>query len=111
MNGTSSRMDSYECCGLLARFQVPAHILMSFSTEQLNKWSAPLHQLDTRGAQPQAIDLIHKSLHRPLLTKLIEDGYMKEVPYSVAFSFLRDAMNAKWQLVIDTIKRRYTTRQ
>ena len=50
----------------LARSQVPAHILMSFTNEQLNRWIASLQQLDTRGACPQVFDLIHKSLHLPL---------------------------------------------
>lgn len=57
----------------LARSQINAHILMSFSSGEMNKWSASLHQLDTRGAQPQAIDLIHPSLHRPLVMMLREE--------------------------------------
>ena len=37
---------------------------------------------------------------------LREDGHLTEVPITVAISILRDSMNPKWQLVLDTIKRR-----
>ena len=58
---------SSEYAKYLARSQIEVHILMSFSKSEINKWSASLHQLETRGAEPQAIDLIHPSLHRSLV--------------------------------------------
>ena len=59
-----------------------------------------------RGAEPQAIDLIHPSLHRALVMMLMEDGHLLEVPINIAISILRDAMNPQWRLVLDVIKRR-----
>ena len=37
---------------------------------------------------------------------LREDGHLEDTPISVAISILRDAMNPKWRLVLDTIQRR-----
>ena len=56
-------VQSSEYAKRLARSQIETHILMSFSKSEVSKWSASLHQLETRGADPQAIDLIHPSLH------------------------------------------------
>ena len=99
-------IQSSEYAKYLARSQIEAHILMSFSRSEVNKWSASLHQLETRGAEPQAIDLIHPSLHRSLAMMLREDGHLENTPINVAISMLRDAMNPEWRLVLDTIKRR-----
>ena len=63
-------------------------------------------QLETRGAKPQAIDLIHESLHKSLLIILREDGYLTSAPYNTALTLLREDMSPQWKLVIDAIKRR-----
>ena len=96
----------------LGRVNIRVHMLMNFEPTQVAKYAECVEQLHNKGVPVQAIDFIHKTLHRPLLTMLREDGHLLQMangepmPFSTALSLLRDAMNNEWQVVLDTIRKR-----
>ena len=95
----------------LGKLQVRVHTLTGFEPSQVMKYAECMEQMHNKGVTVQAIDFVHKTLHRPLLTMLREDGHLVSMadgaplPFSTALSLLREAMNKHWQIVLDTIKK------